>query len=378
MNEDPLLLKQELKQQNVHFTNNLLVDIQTIFANCNIKTNDSIFIITDSNVGKLYLKNIVNALTKLGYCNVVSFTLKSGEKTKSVKNFNNLVAKISQYNINKNSTIVGLGGGVVGDLAGFCASTLLRGIKFINIPTSLLAISDSSIGGKNGINLKDRKNSLGNFYNANAVIVNPAFLLTLNAKELQSGFFEIIKIALVVDKNFFNYLQNICIKSILKESNTLELILLKSIKHKLNIVNQDFLETKKLRYLLNYGHTYGHAFESYFKFGKIPHGFAVAMGMICANILSNNLGILSNSECNLVNNSIRQALKNTCFENKKFNVKKLYNLMLKDKKQSNNKVNIVALNAIGKGIFLEDITEHDIKQSLINGVDFIKWFFTYF
>ncbi len=374
MQEDlSLLQKSKLKPYNVFFTQSIFEELPSIFAQKNLKKTNAIFIISDHNVAKLYLQNLELTLKNAGYEKVFSIVIKTGEKSKSLVNYNKIIKKISQYNeLSRDSAIIALGGGVVGDLAGFCASTILRGINFINIPTTLLAMSDSSIGGKNGINTSYGKNSLGSFYTAHAVVIAPQFLQTLNQKEFNSGFFEILKISLIKDKTFFNYLEENYNKIIEKKHKELSTTILTSIEHKLKIVEDDFLEQKQLRYLLNYGHTYGHALEKYLNYNKISHGHAVAIGMICANFLSYNLKLLSQDVLLKANNSIKNKLLKSPINLNKINHDKLYSFMLNDKKQSDGSVNAVVLESIGKAIFLTNIKQNTIKQSITQGFNFIK------
>ncbi len=374
MQEDlSLLQKSKLKPYNVFFTQSIFEELPSIFAQKNLKKTNAIFIISDHNVAKLYLQNLELTLKNAGYKKVFSIVIKTGEKSKSLVNYNKIIKKISQYNeLSRDSAIIALGGGVVGDLAGFCASTILRGINFINIPTTLLAMSDSSIGGKNGINTSYGKNSLGSFYTASAVVIAPQFLQTLNQKEFNSGFFEILKISLIKDKTFFNYLEENYNKIIEKKHKELSTTILTSIEHKLKIVEDDFLEQKQLRYLLNYGHTYGHALEKYLNYNKISHGHAVAIGMICANFLSYNLKLLSQEGLLKANSSIKNKLLKSPINLNKINHDKLYSFMLNDKKQSDGSVNAVVLEGIGKAIFLTNIKQNTIKQSITQGFNFIK------
>ncbi len=379
MQEDlSLLQKSKLKPYNVFFTQSIFEELPSIFAQKNLKKTNAIFIISDRNVAKLYLQNLELTLKNAGYEKVFSIVIKTGEKSKSLVNYNKIIKKISQHNeLSRDSAIIALGGGVVGDLAGFCASTILRGINFINIPTTLLAMSDSSIGGKNGINTSYGKNSLGSFYTAHAVVIAPQFLQTLNQKEFNSGFFEILKISLIKDKTFFNYLEENYNKIIEKKHKELSTTILTSIEHKLKIVEDDFLEQKQLRYLLNYGHTYGHALEKYLNYNKISHGHAVAIGMICANFLSYNLKLLSQEGLLKANSSIKNKLLKSPINLNKINHDKLYSFMLNDKKQSDGSVNAVVLEGIGKAIFLTNIKQNTIKQSITQGFNFIKWYFTF-
>ena len=224
-----------------------------------------------------------DCLCKLPYIdNSVIIKIKSGEENKTISTCNFIWNKLTEYQFDRNSLLINLGGGVIGDMGGFCASTFKRGIDFIQIPTSLLAMVDASIGGKLGVNFIDYKNQVGVFNNPKSVLINHNFLETLPENELKSGFAEVVKHALIADESLWNK-----ITSVSFENLSWEEIISSSIVIKNNIVLSDPLE-KDVRKKLNFGHTYGHAIESFYLKKGIPisHGEAVFTGILLETDLS--------------------------------------------------------------------------------------------
>ena len=262
--------------------------------------------------------------------------IKCGEKNKEIETCIKIWNELLSNNFDKNSVIINLGGGLIGDIGGFCASTYKRGIDFIQIPTSLLAMIDASIGGKTGVNFNKIKNQIGLFSFPKSVIIDPFFLKTLPNRELKSAFAEIVKYALVYDINLWNELQIFKFK--IEEINN---IIYKCVQIKNVIVSKDKNE-KNIRKILNFGHTYGHAIESYYlnKNISILHGEAIFLGII----LETEISKISINEKNKITNYI---VKN--FELPKMPRKEdLINFLDNDKKNINNKINFSLLKEIGK------------------------------
>ncbi len=225
-------------------------------------------VITDENIPIEYINLVCSQLT-----NPLLITVKSGEQSKSISVYEKIIKKMLQQNICRNDYIIALGGGVVGDLSGFVASTYYRGIDYIQIPTSLLAMVDSSVGGKVAINIDNVKNVIGQFYHPNAVLIDPDTLSTLPKRHFNNAMAEIIKYGVILDSTLFEKLLDSDIK---KEINS---IIYRCLELKASIVikdEQDF----GVRKILNFGHTIGHALESYYDFNKYLHGEAVAIGMV--------------------------------------------------------------------------------------------------
>lgn len=262
--------------------------------------------------------------------------IKGGEKNKQIETCIKIWNELLSHKFDKNSVIINLGGGLIGDLGGFCASTYKRGIDFIQIPTSLLAMIDASIGGKTGMNFKKLKNQIGLLSFPKSVIIDPFFLKTLPDRELKSAFAEIIKYALVYDINLWDELQSFQFK--IEEINNL---IYKCVQIKNLIVSKDPNE-KNIRKILNFGHTYGHAIESYYlnKNISILHGEAIFLGII----LETEISRISINEKNKITNYIIKNFKLPDMPRKEDLINFLYN----DKKNVNNKINFSLLIEIGK------------------------------
>ena len=231
---------------------------------------DDLFVITDQNVFDLYNEKLIQAL--IGY--KLSFViLPPGEKSKSLDTYHQAIQTLIEKGIKRNHLILAFGGGVIGDLAGFIASTLYRGISYIQIPTTLLAQVDSSIGGKVGIDLKEGKNLIGSFYDPKFVFIDPSFLKTLSKREYNNGLAEMIKAGLIGDKKLYSYL--------LEHDKVTVTEITEAIQVKRNVVLIDPYD-KKERMYLNFGHTFGHAIEKKHKYETYLHGEAISYGMLIA------------------------------------------------------------------------------------------------
>ena len=271
------------------------------------------------------------------------------EKIKSFNNYEKLSEKILRIGIDRNSTIVGIGGGTLGDLSGFIASTILRGVNLILIPTTLLSQVDSSIGGKNGINTKSGKNLLGTFYQPESVIIDPSILSTLSKRELLSGYAEIIKHGIINDKKFFNWLNKNSNKLLNLDFNILSQAIYKSIYIKRKYVIKDEKEKLKnnnSRAILNFGHTFGHALEAFYKFNqKLTHGEAISIGMIIATKLSYKLGHLSLRDFEKI--KAHFVSNNLPIKDINMYSKRIFKIIEKDKKNLDSKINFVLLKSLG-------------------------------
>jgi 3-dehydroquinate synthase len=287
---------------------------------------------------------------KLKNYDLLILPFSASEKNKSLKKVNFYLNIMLSKNFNRTDLIIGIGGGITGDVAGFVASIFKRGINFINIPTTLLAQVDSSIGGKTGVNSSQGKNLIGSFYQPRLVISDTTFLNSLSKKEMICGYAEILKHSLIKDKNFFNWLKKNTENIFKKKSKELTYAIKKSCQIKMYFVNKDVYE-KDLRMILNFGHTFAHAIEvknNYSK--KVTHGEAVLSGMILALRISFIKRI-----CNLKTvNEIKQVYKNNNlnYTYKKYSNQNLINSLIphlkNDKKNNDNKVNFILLKKIGQ------------------------------
>lgn len=321
--------------------------------------NDNFFLITNDTLAKLY-SDIVKKFDKKRV-----IIIKDGEKYKNIKTYTQIINKLLKEKIERKDTIVALGGGVVGDLAGFCASSVLRGVKLIQIPTTLLAMCDSSIGGKTGFNSQYGKNLIGSFYLANKVLIDPVFLNTLNEYEYKCGLGEIVKYALIeksckceINYNLLDVLSKYQSLDVKKE---IEYIIKACVHLKARVVELDRLEGN-LRKILNFGHTYAHAVETLSNYKKISHGEAVAYGINCAAKLSYNLGIIDRDYFNRIDYLLNkfQLLQKEI----KYKKSDIIEIMKQDKKVENQKINLLVPTAPAVVGLFDNIDLPSIEASL--------------
>ena len=360
------LIKLHIKTRDqkypIFIGNNILNKLRIILKENLINFNQCL-VVVDKNVPKNLKNKVLNSLPKkkisLHYFN-------SSEKNKNQKSVNNILSVLLKKNFNRNDCIISVGGGITGDVSGFAASMFKRGLKFINIPTTLLSQVDSSIGGKTGINSKYGKNLIGAFYQPNLVISDIIFLKSLPKREIICGYGEILKHALIADKKFFNFL-NINGSQILKlKSPLIEKTIFKSCLIKKRVVEADEKEIG-VRKILNLGHTFAHAYEATLGYSKkLNHGEAVILGIKTSAKFSLLNNILSTKDFNLIENHLNKLSLpkniNNFFSIK--NLNKILSFMRKDKKNNTNKINLVLLKKIGSPIFNLHFSEKKIHLFL--------------
>ena len=305
-------------------------------------------IVTNEIVAPIYLEMLTNNIKTN---NLETLILEDGESTKTEKTWSTIIDKLVDMKANRDTTIIALGGGVIGDIVGFAAATYMRGLPFIQIPTSLLAQVDSSVGGKTGINHPKGKNLVGSFYQPIAVVSDIDTLKTLPDREYKCGLAEIIKYGAIYDSDFFDWLE-VNISLLLKrDHDALIYAISRSCEIKADIVSQDELETGK-RAILNFGHTFAHAIENHFGYGIIFHGEAVAIGMLMASKIS------------LISQSDQDRLKNLIINSglphnlEEFDKNEMLEIMLLDKKIKNKKLRLILLNRLGEA-YIEDNIHND-------------------
>lgn len=331
-------------------------------SKCNINDiYDNVLIITDQNVYNHQLDKLINNINaKLIY----EYIIPEGEDSKSLSMYEEIMKYCVRMNLSRKSVIIALGGGVVGDLGGYVASTYMRGIDVIQVPTSLLAQVDSSIGGKTGINLGKFKNIIGTFYQPKFTYINVYALKTLDEEEFISGMAEVIKYAIIYDYKFLDYLIENS-KSILnRESEYLYYIVKKCASIKADVVGTDEKEGG-LRKILNFGHTFGHGVE---KLCKISHGYAVSIGMNMAfklslkeNIISKNYYNKFIKVCNEYNLPLTFEMEEGSDLSNNIE-KEILNIMKSDKKNSFGKINLVLPTDLGKVEVIDSIEEDKILE----------------
>jgi 3-dehydroquinate synthase len=300
-------------------------------------------LITDKNVLKYHSLLIRKTFAQLD-CKVYNYSFTATEKNKSLGQTENIYKYLSDNSFDRNSIIVALGGGITGDIAGYAASTFMRGIKFIQIPTTLLSMVDSSVGGKTGVNFQNQKNVIGTFYQPELVAIYPDFLSSLPKRELQSGAGEIFKYSFLADNKNYFLLKNSLEKLFAIESYNIEKTIYACLKIKASIVENDEKEITGLRKILNLGHTFAHAFEVESKY-KLKHGEAVIGGIFCALFLSEILGYMTNEKLNVILKDFRFIKPHKILSS--LNPDSVFNAMGSDKKSYSGKIRFVTVEDIG-------------------------------
>lgn len=316
-----------------------------------------VMIITDSNVSKFYLDVCIDELGETG-AEVCSYVFEAGEKSKTLNTVQEIYRQLIAMRFDRNSTIIALGGGVVGDITGFAAATFMRGINFVQIPTSLLAQADSSIGGKTGVDFEGSKNMVGAFYQPRFVYINVKTLSTLPVRELSSGLAEVIKHGLILNAEFYDYLNYNMDKIFRFDENTLQYVTKMNCSIKKSVVEQDEREDG-LRAILNFGHTIGHAVESVSEFSLL-HGECVAIGISAAFRLAVKLGMVSKDMAEMVDDTLKAAGLPVRISG--MDPDEIYSMMLHDKKARDGKLSFILPKGIGEVISCNIDDEGLIKE----------------
>ena len=320
------------------------------------------FVITNKTLAGLYYKKIELSLKKSGI-SANTELVPDSEKAKSQKSLIEVLNRLASYDKNKAVFIIALGGGVVGDLAGFAASIYKRGIPYVQIPTTLLAQVDSAIGGKVAIDLPAAKNLAGSFYQPKIAISDPALLNSLPAREIRNGLAEIIKYGVIRDKILFEYIEKNYKKIMQLVPEALERVILSCSKIKAQIVEEDELDRKGKRAILNYGHTIGHAIEAASSYsGRYNHGEAVAIGMIVAADISAKMGFLKDNDRARIDSLIKKCGLPTKVQNLKISA--IYNAHLHDKKFTRGKNKFILPTGIGSVKVVENVPNSIITKSI--------------
>ena len=366
------LIKLEVKTSSqkypIYIGKNALSRIQKLLKENLINYNQCL-VVADKNVPKKLIKKTLSFLPKK---KTLLYYFNTSEKNKNLKNVNKILSLLLKKNFNRNDCLISIGGGITGDVSGFAASMFKRGLKFINIPTTLLSQVDSSIGGKTGINTKYGKNLIGTFYQPSLVISDINFLKSLPKRELVCGYGEILKHALITDKKFFTFLNKNGAKIFNLKSPLIEKAIYRSCSIKKKVVEADEKEMN-IRKILNFGHTFAHAYEATLKYSqKLNHGEAVILGIKTAARFSLVNKILKLSDYELIENHLK--LLNLPRDINKFfskkNLNQILSFMKKDKKNNTNKINLVLLRNIGSPIYKLEFNVKKInlflRKELIN------------
>jgi len=347
MKNTKIFVKTISKSYPIYLGNKIINSTGTLIQK-NLPDVKKICIISDKNVPLTFLKKLSKSLKR--YSTKV-YRLTAKERTKSFKIAYRLIESLLKNNFNRSDCVIALGGGVVGDVSAFVSSLTKRGIKFINIPSTLLSQVDAAIGGKTAINSDQGKNLVGTFYQPDFVLVDISLLNSLPRREMICGYGEILKHSLILDRNFFLWLTKNA-KEIINNTNNnlLKTAIIKSCKIKSRIISRDEKE-KNLRMILNFGHTFAHGFEGAKNFSrKLNHGEAVLLGMMIASKLSYKKKLLSLKDLTLIKKhyiSLNLPMNiNKFFKRKEIN--KIIHFMKKDKKNLNEKINLILIKKIGK------------------------------
>ncbi len=323
-------------------------------------------LISDANVARHYQETVESAL-KAESIRVTSLVVPAGEPSKSVATSQELWEKALADRVDRKSVVAALGGGVIGDLAGFIAATMTRGLDFFQIPTTLLAQVDSSVGGKVGINLPAAKNIVGCFWQPKGVLIDTAVLETLPRREYLSGLAEVVKYGVILDPEFFEYLEANVQPLLDRDAAVLQKIIARSCELKAQVVAEDERETTGLRAILNYGHTYCHALETVSGYGEYLHGEAVSVGMLCASRLGEKLGVFDSSLTQ------RQHKLLTALELPvavpKLEEAAILAAMQRDKKVEHGKLRFIVPHCIGKVVLTPDVPADVAMEAWTDGYE---------
>ncbi len=367
---NPIKLKINTNSQTypIIIGSNLISKVQKIFDNNFIKFKKSLIII-DSNVPKKFIANLKKNLKNK---EVHIHFFKASEKNKNQRSIDNILKILLKKNFSRQDCLITVGGGITGDVGGFAASIFKRGLQFINIPTTLLSQVDSSVGGKTGINTSYGKNLIGNFYQPRLVISDIDFLRSLSRREIICGYGEILKHALIADKNFFNFLDKNVLNILKLKSPSINKAIYTSCKIKKKVVEKDEKE-KNYRKILNFGHTFAHAYEASLNYSrKLNHGEAVIIGIKSALKFSNKEKFLKTNEYKKIINHINTS-RLTSKIKKYFLVKdsiKILKFMSGDKKNISDNINLILLKNIGSPIIDKTYKKNKLnsflKKELLN------------
>ncbi len=328
------------------------------------KTYKRICIFTDSNVAPLYAGYVQDELSSI--CDITAiFIAEAGEQHKNLETIQKAYRHLIEAGFDRNDLLVALGGGVIGDMCGFCAATYLRGIDFIQIPTTLLAQCDSSVGGKTGVDLDGYKNMVGAFYMPKLVYMNLSVLKTLDDRQYFSGFAEVMKHGLIKDDKFYTWLIDHMYEICDRDYETLKVMVYNNCLIKSKVVDKDATE-KGERALLNFGHTIGHAIEKNKDFG-LMHGECVALGCVAAAFISWHHKLISMEEFYEIRDMFVPFNLPITIDD--IDAEEILKLTKSDKKMNGDKIKFVLLNRIGNALIDESVTDQDI----IDAVNEIIW-----
>jgi 3-dehydroquinate synthase len=319
-------------------------------------------VITDQHVQELHAMPLGESLAEAG-ATVDLTVIEAGEMSKSVETADQLWQKLLELGADRKTVIVAVGGGVVGDLAGFVAATYARGLAFVQVPTTLLAQVDSSVGGKVGINLPGAKNMVGAFWQPLGVLIDTRVLDTLPAREYRAGLAEVVKYGVILDAEFFTYLEQNIDGLVERRPDVLQHIVARSCELKAQVVSQDEREETGVRAVLNYGHTFCHAFETLTGYEQLLHGEAVAIGMLCASRLAERMGRIDAS-VTARQHALLQALGLPLDVPEDLQSEAILRVMERDKKVEHGRLRFVLPSRMGSVELVGDVSPDDVRAAL--------------
>jgi 3-dehydroquinate synthase len=319
-------------------------------------------VITDENVEQPHAITAAESLAEAGV-EVDLVVVEPGEPSKSIDTATALWEKLLQLGADRKSVVVAVGGGVVGDLAGFIAATFARGIRFFQVPTTLLAQVDSSVGGKVGINLPEAKNMVGAFLQPVGVLIDTATLETLDRREYRAGLGEVIKYGVILDAELFDYLEANADALAQADHDVLRHVIARCCRLKADVVEQDEREESGLRAVLNYGHTFGHAFEALFGYGELLHGEGVAIGMLCASRLAERLGRVDAAFTRRQHKLLSALGLPTSVP--QLEPDQILRTMMHDKKVQHRRLRFVLPARMGRVELVGDVNPDDVRAALV-------------
>ena len=320
-----------------------------------LKIDTKVAIVTNPKVSGLHLHYL---LSRLEAKEVYIITVEDGEHFKTLSRIENILNNLFEHKFNRSSTLIALGGGVIGDMTGFAASIYQRGIDFIQIPTTLLSQVDASVGGKTGVNNSYGKNLIGAFHQPQAVYIDPHFLSTLPKREFAAGVAEIVKMAVCFDKTFFEWLEN----ADLSDPEQIKTAIARSVQTKAKVVSQDEKE-KGLRAALNYGHTFGHVIENETHYTRYLHGESVAIGMMMANELATRIGMMKTDELQRIKKLLLRYDLPVSYGIR--DVEAFYQAFFLDKKSMDSTITFIVPKHLGGVELRSDISPEIIKNVLM-------------
>lgn len=321
-------------------------------------------VVTDQHVAKLHGETVLNSLTDAGW-QCESYVMEPGELSKSLPVVSEMYDRLVAMKAGRQTVVFAVGGGVVGDTAGFVAATYTRGVDFVQIPTTLLAQVDSSVGGKVGVNHPQGKNLIGAFHQPLGVVIDTGTLNTLPERDYKAGLAEVIKYGVILDEEFFGYLEKNIEGLNNRDPSVMQTIVARSCRLKADVVEQDEFEETGLRAVLNYGHTFAHAFEALCEYGELLHGEAVAIGMLYASRLAEQVNLIEESL------TVRQyalleavGLPTALPEGLDFSADEMLGRMKLDKKAVSGQLRFVLPTRIGEVKVVKDVREEDVRSVL--------------